>query len=184
MTRRHTTHAFTSLLTVAAVAAIGVSCTTADAADEPSSVTVRAVDFSFEDLPDSVPAGTSLELVNASSSELHELVAIRLPDDEDRDVADLVALPPEELAALFPLVETVLLAPPGRDTEQIAVVGDGTLDEPGRYAIICAIPTGADPAEYLAAAAESEGGPPDVDGGPPHLAHGMWGEVTVTGGDR
>jgi hypothetical protein len=53
------------------------------------------------------------------------------------------------------------------------------LSEPGRYAVICAIPTGADPAEYLEAAAEAEGGPPEVAGGPPHLAMGMYGEVTV-----
>lgn len=176
----HVTRPFMSLLTVAAVAALGVACTDADAADEPSTVTVRAVDFGFEGLPDSVSAGTAFELVNTSSSELHELVAIRLPDDEDRAVAELVTLPPEQLAALFPLVETVLLTPPGQESEQIAAVGDGTLTESGRYAIICAIPTGADPAEYLAAAAESDDGPPEVDGGPPHLVHGMWGEVTVT----
>ena len=29
------------------------------------------------------------------------------------------------------------------------------------------------------AAAEAEGGPPQVAGGPPHLAMGMYGEVTV-----
>ena len=88
-------------------------------------------------------------------------------------------LPPDELAAFFPLVETVILAPPG--AEGIAVEGTGTLTEPGRYAIICAIPTGADPDEYMAAAAESEGGPPEVDGGPPHIANGMFAEVVVTG---
>ena len=31
----------------------------------------------------------------------------------------------------------------------------------------------------LRAAAETEGGPPVVAGGPPHLAMGMYGEVTV-----
>ena len=31
------------------------------------------------------------------------------------------------------------------------------MSAPGRYAIICAIPTAADPTAYLAAAAESEG---------------------------
>ena len=70
-----------------------------------------------------------------------------------------------------------MIASPGESG--IAVEGTGTLNEPGRYAIICAIPTGADPAEYLAAAAETEGGPPEVDGGHPHFAVGMWAEVVV-----
>jgi hypothetical protein len=42
------------------------------------------------------------------------------------------------------------------------------------------IPTGADPDEYLAAAAEAEGGPPDVAGGPPHIAAGMFAELVVS----
>lgn len=41
-------------------------------------------------------------------------------------------------------------------------------------------PTGVAPDEYLAAAAASGGGPPDVPGGPPHFAHGMVAELTVT----
>jgi hypothetical protein len=59
------------------------------------------------------------------------------------------------------------------------VEGTGTLSEAGRYALICVIPTGADPDEYLAAAAASEGGPPDVEGGPPHIVQGMFAELTV-----
>jgi hypothetical protein len=61
----------------------------------------------------------------------------------------------------------------------IPAVGDGTLSEPGRYLILCSIPTGADPDEYLKAAAESQGGPPEVPGGPPHLVNGMYGEIVV-----
>jgi hypothetical protein len=71
----------------------------------------------------------------------------------------------------------VLLAAPGG--EQIPAVGDGILADPGRYAIVCVIPTGADPDEYLAAAAESDAGPPDVAGGPPHIANGMFAELVV-----
>src|SRR5690606_26499988 len=56
-------------------------------------VEVTAVDFAFEGLPDTVPAGTRLTLANDAPSELHELVAFRLPDDEHRPVAELMALP-------------------------------------------------------------------------------------------
>lgn len=145
---------------------------------EPGTVEVRLVDFGFEGLPDEVPAGTQLTIVNEADEELHELVAFRLPDDEARSVHDLAQLPPEELGAIIGEPAAVLLAEPGGET--IAAVGDGTLSEPGRYAIMCFIPTGADPSEYLAAAAESEGGPPDVAGGPPHFVHGMLAELAVT----
>ena len=42
----------------------------------------------------------------------------------------------------------VLVAGPGEDG--MAVVGDGTVTEPGRYVVACAIPIGADPAEIMA----------------------------------
>ncbi len=70
---------------------------------------------------------------------------------------------------------TVLLAPPGG--EQIDAVGDGTLSEPGRYAIVCFVPTGADPEAFLSEAGPD--GPPEVEGGPPHIAHGMHAELVV-----
>ncbi|MDZ7732776.1 MAG: hypothetical protein U5R31_06345 [Acidimicrobiia bacterium] len=72
-----------------------------------------------------------------------------------------------------------MIAAPEQNNTPGAVEGDGVIDEPGRYAFICAIPTGADPQEYLAAAAEAEGGPPQVEGGPPHFVEGMYAEVTV-----
>ena len=143
-----------------------------------SPVEVVAVDYAYVDLPAEVPAGTSFALRNDSDIEVHEFVAVLLPDDETRSVADLVQLPPAELGALFAGVQTVLVAPPGEGG--FAVEGTGALDEAGRYAIVCVIPTGADVEEYLAAAAEAEGGPPEVAGGPPHIVQGMFAELTVT----
>ncbi|CAN5863875.1 hypothetical protein BH23ACT4_BH23ACT4_07420 [soil metagenome] len=149
---------------------------TTSTAAPPPQVEVTAIDFAFTGLPSSVAEGTTLTLVNKTSVELHELVAIRLPGDETRSVEELIGHP-EDLASYFPSVTTVLIAPP--DETGIAVEGTGQLTGPGRYAIICAIPTGADPAEYMAAAAEAEGGPPDVAGGPPHFVHGMYAELVV-----
>ena len=153
--------------------------TPADPAGDDHTLHVTAVDFAFEDLPSEIPAGSRITLGNDAPSELHELVAIRLPDEETRSVTELVALPEAELGAIIGAAEpaTVLLAEPGG--EQIPAVGDGTLTEPGRYLILCAIPTGVDPAVYLKAAAESAGGPPQVEGGPPHFVNGMFAEVTV-----
>lgn len=172
------------ILAVGTVALALSACGSDDnAADEPGVIAVTAVDFGYEDLPDSVPAGTRLTLANSAPSELHEIVAFLLSDDETRPASELMSLPPEEMGSLFAgEPATVLLTPPGGDaSDQIAAVGDGTLSEPGRYLVLCAIPTGVSPDVYLAAAAESGGGPPEIEGGgPPHLVHGMWAELTVT----
>ena len=165
----------------ATVVAAGLLAACSGTAAAPDSADVELVDYAFVGLPDELAAGATLTIDNTSDSELHELVAVRLPDDESRGAEELLQLPPEELAVFFPGVTTVMLQAPGSD-EVILAEGDGTLTEPGRYLVLCAIPTGADPGAYLSAAAEAEGGPPQgVEGGPPHFVNGMWAEVTVTG---
>jgi hypothetical protein len=179
---------FVAALTVTALALAG--CGTEDpeaVADEPDGdgpagtpvVEVELVDFAFVGLPATVAAGTRLEVVNRSEQELHELVALPLADDAP-PVADLLELPPAEAEAELGHPAAVLLAAPGSD-ETIPAVGDGVLEAPGRYAIVCFIPTGADPQAYLdaAAAADPESGPPQVPGGPPHVVHGMATELVV-----
>lgn len=154
----------------------------ADATDRIADgvLTVDLVDFSFGHLPDEVPAGTRLAVTSGSETELHELVAIRLADGDTRPADEIIEAGLAEVLAAGPPT-AVLLAAPG--AEQIPAVGDGTLTEPGRYLILCAIPTGADPAEYLAAAqANPDGGPPQVEGGAPHFAHGMFDDLVVTAG--
>jgi hypothetical protein len=159
-------------------AATGSSGGSDGAAAGDDAVVVGLVDYEFVDLPASVPAGTRLTVENRSEAELHELVALRLPDDEERSVEELLALPEEEQDAVLGTAEPamVLLAPPG-SSEVIPAVGDGTLTEPGRYLVACAIPTGADPEAYLDAPPSD--GPPAVDGGPPHFMNGMFGEIVV-----
>jgi hypothetical protein len=180
----------TALLALAPLLLAGAAGCTDDSTADPAASTsttihdhqeveVTAVDFSFEDLPARVAAGTRLSLRNDAPSELHELVAFRLPDEERRTVEELLELPQEQLGAVLGAgpPQTVLLAPPGG--EQIPAVGDGTLREPGRYLVMCSIPTGVDPAEYLAAAAAAGGEQPQVPGGPPHFVHGMAAELVV-----
>lgn len=141
--------------------------------------TVTAADYAFQNLPSSVSAGTELQLKNSSTKELHELVAIRIPDSERRPVSELARLPEAELERLFAGDPTMVLIAPPNGAEMIKAVGDGKLTEKGRYAVICAIPTGADPQAYLAAAQSATDGPPNVPGGPPHFIQGMYGEITV-----
>jgi hypothetical protein len=153
--------------------------TTEAAAPGAEPVAVTAVDYSFEGLPEEVVAGTALTLANDSAEELHELVALRLPDDETRSVEELLALPMEELEAMFTAPPAlVAVAPPGEDG--FPAVGDGRLAEPGRYAVLCFIPTGADPQAYLDQLEANPGQPPQVEGGPPHFTAGMYAELAVT----
>jgi hypothetical protein len=152
--------------------------TPADSGDATTEATeVVAVDFGFEGLPDTIDAGTRLTLRNDSEVEVHELVAMAIPPQETRSTEELITLPESELFAAIPgQPALVLVAPPGE--ESFPAVGDGTL-EAGRYLVFCAIPTGADPDEFMQAMQEATGGPPQVDGGPPHFASGMYGELTV-----
>lgn len=140
-------------------------------------IEVEMVDFGYVGLPASVPAGTQLTVSNSAAEELHELVAFALPDDEERSVQELTELDPGELVATLGEPVTVLLAEPGGSA--IPAVGDGTLSAPGRYAIMCFIPTGVEPQVYLEAAAATEEGPPQVEGGPPHFVNGMFRELRV-----
>ncbi len=142
--------------------------------DQPV-VVIRGNDYSFDDVPEAIPAGSRLDLRNVSATELHELVAFRLPDDEARSVTELVFLPREELDAVLGAPVAVLLQAPGEPV--LAAVGDGTLSEPGRYVLMCFVPVGADPAEYLAAAASGQ--KPDVVPGSEHFMQGMYNELVV-----
>lgn len=148
--------------------------TSDDAAEDTGTLEVQLVDYRFEGLPERIAAGTKLRIRNASAKEVHELVAFRLPDSETRSIEELLALPEAESAALFAgEPAAVLIARPGG--EQVSAVGDGTLTEPGRYLVMCAIQTGADPDEYFAALeSATEPGPVMLEGaGPPHFMAGM-----------
>lgn len=144
----------------------------------PATVEVTAVDYGYRGIPDTLDAGVKLEVHNDSDREVHELVAIRLADDEERTADELFALPPDQLEALFTSrPATVVVAPPGEDG--FSALGDGTVDEPGRYILVCFVPTGAEPGAYLDALEATPGQPPRVEGGRPHFTAGMYHEVTV-----
>lgn len=148
-----------------------------DSGDHPEVVEVTAVDYGFEGLPDMVPAGTRLSLTN-DGDEPHELVAMRIPDAETRSVEELLQLPqPELMAVLGADAEpaTVILSAHGTTDTPGAVVGDGTLTEPGRYAIVCFLPVGSDDS-ILDPEAD---GPPESDA-PPHITQGMFAELVVS----
>lgn len=159
----------------------GACGNTTDAGAAGKTVTVTATDYKYAGLPKSMTTTTKLALTNASTKEVHELVAMRIPDTEKRPAAELVKLPEAQQEALFPPGPPALvLIAPLSGAAQITAVGDGTLKEKGRYLVLCSIPIGADPGAYLKAVQAATDGPPNVPGGAPHLTAGMFGEITVT----
>ncbi len=146
---------------------------------EASTVDVTGTDFAFSGIPDTIEAGSTLTFTNASTVEVHELVAFKLPESETRTAAELFQLPEAELnAVLAGEPAFVQLQPPGG--ELIQAVGDGTLEDAGRYVFACFIGTGVDPAAYMAALQTSQGGPVTIPGsGPPHFVKGMFAQATV-----
>ena len=152
---------------------------TSEHADHPT-VTVDGVDYGYANLPAEIPAGTMLTFTNTSDAEFHEMVVIRIPDGETRSVSELVALPQEESDAIFANSMPALVSVAGPGEEGMPVVGDGVISEPGRYAVVCFIPIGADPQAVVDAMQSESSTPPDLGDGPPHVTAGMFAELNVT----
>ena len=180
---------------VVALGLLGAGCGTADddtaAADVATpadsagdAVEVTGVDYEFEDVPEDVAAGTSLTFRNASDLEVHEMVVLRINDDEPRSLEELLEVPEDEAeqATQFVGMQVALPGEDGFDPETPDATGGVTLDQPGRYALLCFIPEGAEVEAYREAMQGDATGPPAADGGPPHFALGMASEVTVTDG--
>lgn len=147
--------------------------------DAPQAMTqeVVGVDYGFTGLPDEpLAAGTELEFRNDSDVEFHEMVVLRLADDEDRTVDELLELPDDEAMSAMAFVG-VAVAGPGQAGE--VVDGDVTLADPGRYVLTCFIPQGADPDVVAEAMGGASEGPPDLGDGMPHAFAGMVREVVV-----
>lgn len=175
--------ALSALLTLGACASDDPEDTeqtpTEEASPEPTAtIEVTGRDYSFTGIPVTIEAGTQVTFTNASTEEAHEIVAFNVPASESRPAAELFQLPEVELnAALGGPPAFVIIAAPEEDGT--AVVGDGTLQQPGRYVFACFIPIGADPQEFMDAAQQSVDEAPVVGGGPPHFSQGMFAEATV-----
>lgn len=161
-----------------------IATSTDDAADAGEVVEVVGVDYAFEGAPAETPAGTSFTFTNASDVEVHEMIVMRVDDDETRPLQELLELPDEEVeqVAEFVGMQFALPGEEGIDPESPADAAPPVaLSEPGRYVFLCFIPEGADPDAYRAVLqSDGSSGPPDVEGGPPHVALGMVHELTVT----
>ena len=128
-------------------------------------VTVEAVDYRFEDVPDSVEAGTVGFEFRNNGTEVHEMVLFRIADGVELSVDELLELPEDEADSMVEF-RGVAFAPSGEEDVTFASL------EPGRHVILCFIPTGTTSMDMLEGDA-----PPD---GPPHFTQGMVHEFEVT----
>lgn len=145
-------------------------------------VAVTAIDYAYEGIPAEVDGSVSFTFTNASEGEVHEMVVIKLPDDEERPITELLALPEEDQEAMLAGLQAVTIAMPGE--AGFDAVGELSFSEPGRYAVLCAIQVGADPEEYMAESQRmrdaGEEGPVMLENaGPPHFTQGMFAEFVI-----
>lgn len=143
---------------------------------EAGVIEVTARDYEFEGLPDTVADGSTFSLTTAEEGEPHELVVIKLPDDETRSIDDLIELPEAEIEPLFAGLQFVTIAMPGTtDTPGVVEPAGGTaaVSGAGRYIYVCSFPQGTTAEDVANAQGPLEGDTP------PHFVLGMRGEFTV-----
>ncbi len=142
----------------------------------PATYTIEAFDFGFRNVPQQMHLGSALELVNESTSEIHNLAVSKLTDDETRTIEELMALPPE---AFFSDAEGtgslevdmyvgVIHARPGEP----AYDGRVRINTPGRFLIVDLVPQGADVGAVVEAVAGNVS-PMSVPGGLVGYQQGM-----------
>lgn len=139
------------------------------AAQGGGALEVTAVEYKFKGLSGTVAAGTKLRFTNGGK-EAHELVLIRVNDDEKRPLSKLLALPEKESQKVTKF-QGVAVAAPGKEGK--VVEGDLTLAKPGRYVGVCFIPVGTKELP------KGPGGEDKKPSGPPHFTKGMVAEFTV-----
>jgi hypothetical protein len=118
-----------------------------------------AVEYEFDRLPDSLPAGPAALSLTNDGQELHQVLLLRVTDGSTATLDDLLALPGPGLAAKVRPVADVVAGPGTTNTSLVQL-------DPGRYVAVCYVPVG------------SKRGA--VGDGEPHHAEGMAAELTVT----
>jgi hypothetical protein len=165
-------------LLVAAVVALA-ACSGGGSEPVSGTIEVTAQDYSFAGVPEVVASGAELTLTNSSAAEFHEMVVMRIADGENRTIEELLELPEEDSESLA-VVQGLLVALPTEAGFNPEVEGTSlTVGEPGRYAMLCFIPQGADPAVVAEAMQGATEGPPDLGDGTPHAFLGMAQEFQV-----
>lgn len=126
---------------------------------------VTAKNYEFENIPETVPAVTTVINFANTGTEFHEIALFQLAEGEERSVEELLALPDGELESLV-TEKAFVFTPPDAQTYATAEL------DPGRYVGICFVPVGATPEALETGQA--------LDEADAHFLHGMVAEFTVT----
>jgi hypothetical protein len=122
-------------------------------------IEATGVDYEYEGLPDTVPAGVvAVTLIN-EGEELHEIGIARINDDVTEPVEQLLTLPQDQVFSKLELKGVTVVEPGASETTFIR------MDE-GRYGAACFIPEGTTSMEM-----------PGM--GAPHFTMGMVAEFTA-----
>ncbi len=122
-------------------------------------VEATGVDYEYEGLPDSVPAGVVAVTLTNEGEELHEIGIARINDDVTEPIEQLLTLPEEEIFSKLELKGVTVVEPGQSETTFMR------MDE-GRYGAACFIPEGTMSMEM-----------PGM--GAPHFTMGMFAEFTA-----
>lgn len=121
-------------------------------------VRVTALDYRFEGIPPTLPAGTVAFTLADQGAEPHQLGVYRINEGVPQPFQELVVLPQEQRDVVLTEAEVISTSPGDAATEFMNLI-------PGRYGAACLV---------------SQGSTSTVDGtGPPHAALGMIVEFTV-----
>lgn len=122
-------------------------------------VEVRAVDFAFEGVPETLAAGRVGFTFTNHGHELHEMVVFRINQGVDLSFEEILQRPQQQAEDQIGFVGAGF-APPGETDAEVMQL------EPGRYGMACFVPMGTTDPEAGA-------------DGPPHFTEGMFAEFSV-----
>lgn len=117
-------------------------------------VEVGAIEYAFEGLPETVPAGVTGLVLNNDGAEPHEMIVFRVNDGVTGTPEELFAAPEDQIEQNLTFAGAAV-AQPGASGVTFPQL------DPGRHVVVCFIPVG--------------GG----EDGPPHFVHGMVGGFEV-----
>lgn len=135
-------------------------------------VDATATEYAFAGVPEEIAAGSAIFNLTNLGEEFHEIIVFKRAEGVTDPVADILALPEDEMAAKAAFT-IAAFGPPGAVAH-----GVGELT-PGDYFAVCFLPEGATP--EVMAQMEGPDSPLPEGAGAPHFTHGMVAEFTVTG---
>lgn len=122
-------------------------------------IEATGVDYEYEGLPDTVPAGTVAVTFDNQGDEVHEIGIVRINDDVTASIDELLAMPEDQAMSMVSFTGVAYANPGESDTTFLEM-------QPGRYAAVCFVPEGTTHMDM----------PGD---GAPHFTLGMVGEFTA-----